>query len=151
MTSALVPRARARSLAASSSTATAVGDIYAGIGPGAHGRRAGAATVRHKKPENWLIAVAAHGNGIAEERPLEFREQASEALLMGLRLAEGVDLAALHTRFGIAELVDAERVAFYRDLGFLRIEGNRLTVSDAGMPLLDALLGQLVPASLITA
>ncbi|OJS43028.1 coproporphyrinogen III oxidase, partial [Escherichia coli] len=31
---------------------------YAGIGPGAHGRRGGIATVRHRKPENYLAAVA---------------------------------------------------------------------------------------------
>ena len=30
---------------------------YAGIGPGAHGRRGGLATVRRKKPENWLAAI----------------------------------------------------------------------------------------------
>ena len=124
---------------------------YAGIGPGAHGRRAGAATVRHKKPENWLSAVEANGHGIAEERALGVPEQASEALLMGLRLAEGIDLAAMRTRFGIDNLVDSERVAFYRDLGFVRTEGNRLTVTEAGMPLLDALLGELVPAALVEA
>jgi oxygen-independent coproporphyrinogen-3 oxidase len=124
---------------------------YAGVGPGAHGRRGGAATVRYKKPENWLAAVEAQGHGIAEERALGKREQASEALLMGLRLAQGIDLSALRHRFGIDDLVDAERVAFYRDLGFLRLEGSRLTVSDAGMPLLDALLGELVPVSLVEA
>ncbi len=75
---------------------------YAGIGPGAHGRRGGMATVRHKKPENWLASIDAEEHGIAEQRSLPAKEQASEALLMGLRLAEGVDLAALSARFGIA-------------------------------------------------
>ncbi len=32
---------------------------YLGIGPGAHGRRGGAATLRHRKPENWLAVVTA--------------------------------------------------------------------------------------------
>ena len=41
---------------------------YVGIGPGAHGRRGGVATVRHKKPENWLKSVGEHRHGIAEER-----------------------------------------------------------------------------------
>ncbi len=40
---------------------------YAGIGPGAHGRRLGMRTVRHRKPENFLSAVARNGHGIAEE------------------------------------------------------------------------------------
>jgi oxygen-independent coproporphyrinogen-3 oxidase len=126
---------------------------YAGIGPGAHGRRGGIATVRHKKPENWLAAVSERCHGIAKERNLGTQEQASEALLMGLRLAEGVDLAVLSRRFGIPlpELVDRERVAFYASLGLVRQDGSRLVVSDAGMPLLDALLGELVPGALVAA
>jgi oxygen-independent coproporphyrinogen-3 oxidase len=126
---------------------------YAGIGPGAHGRRGGIATVRHKKPENWLAAVSQRGHGIGEERKLETREQASEALLMGLRLAEGVDIGALSRRFGIPrpELVDRERVAFYSSLGLVRQAGSRLVVTAAGMPLLDALLGELAPGTLVAA
>ncbi|WP_057884415.1 radical SAM family heme chaperone HemW [Tsuneonella troitsensis] len=126
---------------------------YAGIGPGAHGRRGGAATVRHKKPENWLAAVTEQSHGIAEERVLDHREQASEALLMGLRLTEGVDLADISARFGvpIPDLVVAERLALYNSLGLVAASGNRLIVSPAGMPLLDALLGELVPAALVEA
>jgi oxygen-independent coproporphyrinogen-3 oxidase len=126
---------------------------YAGVGPGAHGRRGGRATVRHKKPENWLAAVADYGHGIAEERPLGLCEQASEALLMGLRLSEGIDLALLSRRFGIpaGELIDSERLAFHGSLGLVRREGSRVVVTDAGMPLLDALLGELVPAGLVEA
>ena len=126
---------------------------YAGIGPGAHGRRGGVATVRHKKPENWLAAVAADGHGIAEQRALGRREQASEALLMGLRLAEGVDLSALGRRFAIPvpDLIDGERLALHRSLGLVCSQGDRLIVTEAGMPLLDALLGELVPAALVAA
>ena len=126
---------------------------YVGIGPGAHGRRGGKATVRHKKPENFLAAVQEHGHGIAEERALGLQERASEALLMGLRLAEGIDLAQLSRRFAIPAngLVDFERLAFHASLGLVRQEDGRIVVTDAGMPLLDALLGELVPASLVAA
>jgi oxygen-independent coproporphyrinogen-3 oxidase len=125
---------------------------YCGIGPGAHGRRNGAATVRHKKPENWLAAIAASGHGIAEERRLGAREQASEALLMGLRLAEGIDVAALAHRFGLPEreLIDPARFAFHRSLGLAWEADGRRGITPAGMPLLDALLGELVPAALVT-
>ena len=43
---------------------------YAGVGPGAHGRRLGMRTVRHRKPENFLSALARNGHGIVEEAPL---------------------------------------------------------------------------------
>jgi oxygen-independent coproporphyrinogen-3 oxidase len=121
---------------------------YAGIGPGAHGRRLGQATTRHRKPENWLNAVAQHGHGITEQRALLPGEAASEALLMGLRLGEGVDLTALSTRFAMPRdaLVNAAKARFYGDLGLVRTEGDRLVVTPDGMPLLDALLGELVAA-----
>ena len=125
---------------------------YHGIGPGAHGRRGGVATTRHKKPENFLAAVSAQGDGIAEHRVLGLREQASEAMLMGLRLTEGVDLHELQDRFGVehAQLVEPAKLALYGDLDLVRLEDERLFVTDAGMPLLDALLGEIVPAELVS-
>ena len=57
---------------------------YAGVGPGAHGRRLGARTVRHKKPENFLPALARNGHGIVEEELMLPTEAADEALVMGL-------------------------------------------------------------------
>lgn len=126
---------------------------YAGIGPGAHGRRGGVATVRHKKPENFLKAVSAQGNGIAEARPLALAEQATEALLMGLRLAEGLDLAALSARFGIPRegLVDEAALARLRSLGLVWTEGTRIGVAPEGRSLLDALLAEIVAEALVAA
>jgi oxygen-independent coproporphyrinogen-3 oxidase len=124
---------------------------YCGIGPGAHGRRGGVASTRHRKPENWIAAVERQGDGIAELRNLSANEQASEALLMGLRLDEGIDLAVLASRFGIARdmLCDAAKVQFYAEQGLLWCEGERIGATDSGMVLLDALLGELVPAGLV--
>jgi oxygen-independent coproporphyrinogen-3 oxidase len=124
---------------------------YCGIGPGAHGRRGGLATVRHRKPENWLAAIQRRGDGLAETRSLGIREQASEAMLMGLRLAEGVDLAAKAARFGLREdeLCDPAKLAFYAAQGLAWRHGARVGVTPQGMPLLDGLLGELVPAGLV--
>ncbi|MET1756020.1 radical SAM family heme chaperone HemW [Novosphingobium sp. RD2P27] len=126
---------------------------YCGIGPGAHGRRAGVATVRHRKPENWLAAVSQQGDGIAEARQLGQREQAAEAMLMGLRLAEGVDLYAVSQRVGVpaSKLCVEEKLTFYADQGLAWRRGTRIGVTEAGMPLLDALLAELVPEALVAA
>ena len=117
---------------------------YAGVGPGAHGRRGGLATVRHRKPENWLSAVTRNGHGAQAEEPLPPEARASEALLMGLRLREGVDLARIAARCGVAvgELVDVGAVAALPGLAVL--EGDRLRVTEAGMLLLDAILPRVV-------
>lgn len=126
---------------------------YCGIGPGAHGRRGGVATERHKKPENYLLAVSEHGHGIKDQRALSMGEQASEALLMGLRLAEGINLSKLEARFGISstDLINADRLALHSDLGLLEYDSGRITVTPSGMPLLDALLGEIVADALVTA
>ena len=126
---------------------------YAGIGPGAHGRRGGFATQRHRKPENFLAATARQGHGIAEEAALGAEEQASEALLMGLRLKEGVDLEALSARFAIPanRLVDADKLELHRANGLIALEGAHLCVTPAGELLLDALLADVVSDTLVTA
>jgi len=126
---------------------------YCGIGPGAHGRREGFATVRHRKPENWLDAIDRNQQGISELRPLPAREQASEAMLMGLRLDEGVNLGEMSARFHLPAdaLCDPRKLAFYEKQGLAWRSGNRVGVTEAGMPLLDALLGELVPEGLLAA
>jgi len=126
---------------------------YAGIGPGAHGRRGGFATMRHRKPENYLAALAERGHGIAEQRLLAAPEQAAEALLMGLRLVEGVDLARVSERFGIArgDLVDEAALARLGDLGLVWERKGRIGVAPPGHGVLDALLGEIVADALVAA
>lgn len=126
---------------------------YCGIGPGAHGRRGGIATVRHRKPENWLGAIARQGDGLAEAHLLARSEQASEALLMGLRLAEGVDLDSLAERFHYspATLVDMAKLDFYERQALVWRRGDRVGVTEPAMPVLDALLGELVATELVEA
>ena len=120
---------------------------YAGIGPGAHGRRGGFATVRHKKPENFLKAVTERGHGISEQRHLSAEEQVSEALLMGLRLVEGVDMARFHGPRDA--LIDEGKLAHLKAIGMVWEDGSRIGVTEAGRPVLDAVLGELVADGLV--
>ncbi len=119
---------------------------YAGVGPGAHGRRRAMATERHKKPENFLSAVARNGHGLRLENALSLSEQAMEALLMGLRLREGVRLDVMASRFGFAPdaLVDCNAVSRLQGHGLIIRNGPHLALSEAGRPLLDAILADIV-------
>ncbi|MEA3540623.1 MAG: radical SAM family heme chaperone HemW [Pseudomonadota bacterium] len=119
---------------------------YVGIGPGAHGRRTGQATMRHKKPENWMSAVARNGHGAQSEEPLAGEDRAREALLMGLRLGEGVDLDRIAALSGVSapQLVDERAIAQLIDIGLLHRQGPRLQVAATGMLLLDAILPEIV-------
>ncbi len=114
---------------------------YAGVGPGAHGRRLGQRTVRHKKPENFLIAVARNGHGLVEEAHLSSAEAADEALVMGLRLSEGIDAGALAKRFGLETIVDWAAVGRLVQSGHMTRSGTRIAATAAGRLLLDSLLG----------
>ena len=113
---------------------------YAGVGPGAHGRRTGLATQRRRKPENWLAAVTRNGHGIELEEPLTPHQRATEALVMGLRLREGVDLDRVALLAGGTAPVDPARMAQLRSQGLIAVEGSRLRVTEAGALLLDAIL-----------
>jgi putative oxygen-independent coproporphyrinogen III oxidase len=119
---------------------------YAGIGPGAHGRRTGVATQRRRKPENWIDAIARNGHGIEQEDALTPRERAVEAMLMGLRLAEGIDLDRISTlgERAIDDLTDRQAIDRLSAQGLLEHDGTRLCATDAGMPVLNAILAEVV-------
>ena len=116
---------------------------YAGIGPGAHGRRQGFRTVRHRKPENFLRGLARNGHGIAEEAPLSASEAGDEGLVMGLRLREGVDPDAIAERFGLRAVVAWERVDRLVRSGHMTRRGTRIALTSPGRLLLDHILGDI--------
>jgi oxygen-independent coproporphyrinogen-3 oxidase len=116
---------------------------YAGVGPGAHGRRLGLRTVRHRKPENFLSAVRRNGHGISEEAPLSSTQAADEALVMGLRLTEGLDVGATARRFGFDSIVDWTKVDRLVASRHLTRNGERIAPSASGRLLLDHILGEI--------
>jgi oxygen-independent coproporphyrinogen-3 oxidase len=115
---------------------------YAGVGPGAHGRRKGMRTVRHRKPENFLSALRRNGHGLAEEEALTVQEAADEALVMGLRVREGIDADALEKRFGQA-IVDRARVERLVESGHLEKDGARIALTASGRLVLDRILAEI--------
>jgi oxygen-independent coproporphyrinogen-3 oxidase len=123
---------------------------YAGIGPGAHGRITVdgvlRATRRHRAPEPWAERVEQSGHGTTSDEPISAADRAREALLMGLRLAEGIDLAWFAARTGqnLAQSVDAEVLAQCVDAGYLTVTPDRLVATREGRIRLDSLLGALV-------
>ena len=116
---------------------------YAGVGPGAHGRRGGMRTVRHRKPENFLSAVARNGHGLVEEEALTSDESAREALVMGLRLTEGIDPAALTERLGVNRIVEDAAVDRLVGHDLLQRDGSTLRTTPAGRLLLDSILAEI--------
>ena len=119
---------------------------YAGVGPGAHGRLdidgSRHATATEKRPEAWLERVESHGNGLITDDVLTREEMADEFLLMGLRLAEGIDPARYTTLMNRS--LDPARIAALREHGLVETtEEGRLRVSLPGFPVLDAVVADL--------
>ena len=119
---------------------------YAGVGPGAHGRlvtpsgRLAQACERH--PETWLTQVETEGHGLIENTPLAPEEQGDEYLLMGLRLAEGIDSGRYRALSG--RELNRERLARLIEDGFLERDlAGRLRVTSVGAPLLNSVVADL--------
>jgi oxygen-independent coproporphyrinogen-3 oxidase len=119
---------------------------YAGVGPGAHGRLDiggdRRATATEKRPESWLVRVESLGHGVVSDEALTREEMADEFLLMGLRLAEGIDPARYAQLAG--RPLDAQRIALLHEQGALATTASgRLRVTLAGFPVLDAVVADL--------
>lgn len=132
---------------------------YAGIGPGAHGRLTVGgvrhATRHHRAPEVWLERAARPGDPLAAEQGstvVSGAEAVVEAVMMGLRTAEGVPLARLAALGGGAEGVpedvwaglDRRAVARLSEAGLLADDPDRLRATAAGRQRLNAVLAAIV-------
>jgi putative oxygen-independent coproporphyrinogen III oxidase len=119
---------------------------YAGIGPGAHGRLDIAgdrhATATEKRPEAWLARVEKEGHGLVTDEVLTTAEHADEFLLMGLRLAEGID-PTRYTQIAGRPL-EPDRIAMLRQHGLIEMTpAGRMRVTLSGFPLLDSVVADL--------
>ena len=119
---------------------------YVGVGPGAHGRLSlgdqRVATETLLAPEAWLDAVDRDGTGLAVETEIIPEDQATEYLLMCLRLREGADLARFEALGGVP--LEPNRVAGLVDEGLLVQDGTRLIATARGRIVLNAVLSALL-------
>ncbi|MBZ9850943.1 radical SAM family heme chaperone HemW [Mesorhizobium sp. CA14] len=119
---------------------------YVGVGPGAHGRFVEngrrTVTMAERMPETWANLVEAKGHGITGGEILTRAEEADEFLLMGLRLAEGIDLQRYEALSGRG--LSSARLSVLQEEGLVAPVGNaRLRATSAGMIVLDAVVADL--------
>lgn len=118
------------------------GQSYIGVGPGAHGRvtqdGSWLATSGEKSPERWLALAEANGHGLSEVTALTDTQRAEEILLSGLRLREGVGVAA------VAPVLDREKHRLLTEMGLLEPFEDRLQVSRQGHLLIERIALELL-------
>lgn len=120
---------------------------YVGIGPGAHGRvvtpLGRMASEIEKHPETWLAMTERQGHGVTVFDALTREEQGDEFLLMGLRLAEGIDTTRYEALSG--RRLARERITDLEAQGFIRQPApGRIAVTPEGFPILNAVVADLV-------
>ncbi|MGI3169771.1 radical SAM family heme chaperone HemW [Pseudooceanicola sp. C21-150M6] len=118
---------------------------YIGIGPGAHGR----ITLNHRRtateairmPNAWLSAALA-GNGDASRESLSQDEEITEFLLMGMRLAEGIDLTRYEALSG--RPLSPSSISNLNEIGMTELSGTRLRATRDGRMVLNSVIGALL-------
>ncbi|MDT8328087.1 MAG: radical SAM family heme chaperone HemW [Roseovarius sp.] len=119
---------------------------YVGIGPGAHGRitRDGQrfATEAFASPERWLTSVE-QGNAEKRAKALSGTDQATEYLLMGLRITDGINAERFAALAGAP--LDPEAIGHLREIGMVETVGNTLRATPRGRAVLNAVIRDLLP------
>jgi oxygen-independent coproporphyrinogen-3 oxidase len=122
---------------------------YVGVGPGAHGRLtlngSRVATRQEKAPETWIGKVRAQGHATAEQREIAPRDAAEEALMMGLRLAEGIEAGRFHRRTGVEldAAINRARLTRLIDGGFVTRHAAGLRATARGRQVLNTVIAEL--------
>jgi len=127
---------------------------YVGVGPGAHGRLALAGdggtrdwgTHQVHNPERWLGLVESKGHGTAKRRLLDDGDRAEERVIMGLRLAEGIDRARFLAQTGrdVLTLISPSKLAYAVGAGYVDLDKTRIAATAEGRLRLNSLLASLL-------
>ena len=126
------------------------GGDYVGIGPGAHGRlqlnNQMVATYQIHNPENWLKAIDEKGFGTAKRRILDQAVRAEELLILGLRLAQGIDLKLVQLLTGINVLnhVNKDQLLVLQNYGLMKSSTTHLATTSKGRMQLNSVIAKLI-------
>lgn len=123
---------------------------YVGIGPGAHGRITingdKFATRGHRAPDVWMQRVAAQGHGSHPEEPVSRDQRVTEAVMMGMRLREGLCLTGLEAEAQKEwrAIFDEKKIAALQAEGLVILEDDRLKPTQGGLARLNGILAYLL-------
>jgi len=119
---------------------------YIGVGPGAHGRISEngnkIATTTIENPENWLRGVELNGTSTIDDEVINHIDQASEYLMMSLRLIEGVDMERYKKISGVA--LDNKLIDKNIENGLIKVINNNLIATQHGRIILNTLIKDLL-------
>ena len=120
---------------------------YLGFGAGAHAYLEGYRRENERLPGRYIQAIAEHGNAVRWSEHIDREHRLHEGLMVGLRLREGIDLAAFWHDYGVSlDTAYAEPIAELTRAGYLQVTAGHLRLSDSGRLVADAVLNRLMAA-----
>ena len=124
-----------------------LGGDYLGVGPGAHGRLWTLATKGHSAPQRWLELAETQGHGAEDLTHLAPHERATEMLMTGLRLTQGIHrrIFKIVSGLDLDEVIDRNALAELVQEGLMFSDSQHVRVTPAGFLLLNALTQRLLP------
>lgn len=123
---------------------------YIGIGPGAHGRvhqnNERHAIENHRAPDTWMKQVERLNHGVKNDEILTQETAMREALMMGLRLTEGINIQRWENMFPspLLAFLPSEKRARLESEGLLEKNETALRATRAGLQRLNGILGYLL-------
>ncbi len=121
------------------------GESFLAFGPGAASYTEGVRRTRHRSVTTWIRRVLAGESPIAEEEPLEGDDRAREALMLGLRLREGIHLPRFVERYGFDPVrEEAAAIESFLADGLVEIENEHLRLTREGCFLADTVISALL-------
>ena len=119
---------------------------YIGIGPGAHGRLTiegeRYATETFLSPEKWLTKVDKQGSGESCLSALSQEQQATEMVMMGLRLNEGINLKRFEHLSGSS--FSEEKLSFLKSIQLIEQKEGNIISTFSGRKVLNSVLAELL-------
>ena len=118
---------------------------YVGIGPGASSHRRGVRSTNLKALDAWWRAALAGGPCSGEAETLRPLQRVAEALWLGIRRTDGVDLRVIEARIGVP-VMPHFRAAIERNVagGLVALDGDRLRLVGEGLLLADQVGGDFL-------
>ncbi|MEZ6131977.1 MAG: radical SAM family heme chaperone HemW [Planctomycetaceae bacterium] len=118
---------------------------YFAFGPGAARYVSGTRSTNARSVVRWINSWANHIPVFQESEHLSPEEKAREAIFLGLRRIQGIDLAAFQTRFGIdARSIEPQHLQNHMTTGLLEIVDGALRLTNEGRFLADTVVGDFV-------
>ena len=122
---------------------------YVGVGPGASSHRGGVRVTNLKALDAWADAALAGVTCAGSAETLRPLQRVAEALWLGVRRTDGVDLAAVEERVGVAAAARFGPVLErQREAGLVALDGARVRLAPEGLLLADQVGGDYLELAL---